>query len=60
MYDNEFSFIESKIDTTKKLFINGKHVDEFHAIDYLDSIPILLEGIQELTKKKLFESKIGI
>ena len=38
--DNDFSFIDSKIDTTKNLFISGKHVDNFHTIDYQGFIPI--------------------
>ena len=59
--DNEFSFIDSKVDTTKNLFISGKHVDDFHTIDYQALIPILIKSIQELNEKiNLLESKISI
>ena len=33
--NNEFSFIDPKTDTTKNLFVSGKHVDDFKTIDYL-------------------------
>ena len=49
--ENEFSFIDSKIDTTKNIFISGKHVDDFHSIDYQGLIPILKKSIQELNEK---------
>ena len=59
--DNEFSFIDSKIDTTKNLFISGKHVNDFKSIDYIALIPILIKAIQELNEKiNLLESKITI
>ena len=59
--NNEFSFIDSKIDTTKNIFISGKHVDDFHSIDYQGLIPILIKSIQELNEKiNLLESKISI
>ena len=59
--NNEFSFIDSKIDTNKNLFISGKHVDDFHTIDYQALIPILIKSIQELNVKiNLLESKISI
>ena len=32
--NNEFTFSDSKIDTTKNLFISGKHVNDFHTINY--------------------------
>ena len=61
MSNNNFSFIDSKIDTTKKLFISGKDVDDFHAIDYLALLPLLIESVQELNKNINFlESKIII
>ena len=34
--------------------ISGKHVDDFHAIDFMGLIPILIKRIQELNKKKKF------
>ena len=57
--NNEFSFIDSKTDTTKNLFISGKHVDDFHAIDYMGLIPLLIKSIQELTERiNILESKV--
>ena len=59
--ENEFSFIDSKKDTTKNIFISGKHVDDFHSIDNQGLIPILVKSIQELNEKiNLLESKISI
>ena len=59
--NNEFSFIDSKIDTTKNIFISGKHVDDFHSIDYQGLIPILIKSIQELNEKiNILESKLVI
>ena len=59
--NNEFSFIDSKVDSTKILFISGKHVDDFNTIDYQGLIPILMKSIQELNEKiNLLESKISI
>ena len=59
--DNKFSFIDSKIDTNKNLHISGKHVNDFHAIDYMGLIPILIKSIQELTEKfNILESKLVI
>ena len=43
--ENEFSFIDSKIDTTKNIFISGKHVEDFHTIDYQGLIPILIKSM---------------
>ena len=61
LFENEFSFIVSKIDTTKNIFISGKHVEDFHTIDYQGLIPILIKSIQELNEKiNLLESKINI
>ena len=47
--NNEFSFIDDKIDQNKNIYISGKHTNDFHAIDYIGLIPILIKGIQELT-----------
>ena len=59
--NNEFSFIDSKIDTNKNLFISGKHVDDFHTIDYQALIPILIKSTQELTERvDILESKMVI
>ena len=59
--NNEFSFMDSKIDTSKNLFISGKHVDDFHAIDYMALIPLLIKGIQELNDEiKILKERINI
>ena len=59
--DNNFSFIDSKINTNKNLYISGKHVNDFHAIDYMGLIPILIKSIQELTERvNILESKLVI
>ena len=56
--DNDFSFIDSKINTNKKLYISGKHVEDFHTIDYIGLIPILIKSIQELTERiNILESR---
>ena len=47
--NNEFSFIDDKIDQNKNIYISGKHTNDFHAIDYIGLIPILIKGMQELT-----------
>ena len=49
--NNEFSFIDSNIDSNKNLYISGKHVQDYHAIDYNGLIPILIKGIQEFNEK---------
>ena len=48
MSKNEFTFIDDKIYPNKNLYISGKHVQGYHAIDYNGLIPILIKGIQEL------------
>ena len=61
--DNEFSFIDSKVDTTKNIFISGKHtyVDDFKTIDYLALILISIKSIQELTERiNILENKLFI
>ena len=59
--NNEFSFIDDKIDPNKYIYISEKHTNDFHAIDYIGLIPILIKGIQELNEKIiLLESKITI
>ena len=59
--DNEFSFIDSKIDTSKNLFISGKHVNDFKTIDYIALITILINSVKQLNEKiNLLESKITI
>ena len=56
--NNEFLFIDSKVDTSKNLFISGKHVDDFYAIDYLALIPLLIKSIQELNDRiKIYIAK---
>ena len=35
--NDEFSLIDSKEHTSKKIFISGNHVDDFHAIDYMST-----------------------
>ena len=41
--------------------LSGKHVDDFHTIDYQGLIPILIKSIQELNEKiNLLEAKISI
>ena len=41
--------------------MSGKHVDDFHSIDYQGLIPILIKSIQDLNEKiNLLESKISI
>jgi len=47
--NNEFSFIDTNIDSNKNIYISGKHTNDFHAIDYIGLIPILIKGIQELS-----------
>ena len=45
----------------KNLFISGKHVDNFHAIDYQALIPILIKGMQELNDEiKILKERINI
>ena len=57
--NNEFSFIDSKTDRNKNLFISGKHIDDLNAIDYMGLIPILIKSNQELNERiNLLESKI--
>ena len=59
--DNEFSFIDSKVDTSKNLFISGKHLNDFKTIDYIALIPILINSVKQLNEKiNLLESKITI
>ena len=59
--NNEFSFIDSKIDTNKNLFISGKRVDDFHTIDYQALVPILIKGMQELNDEiKILKYRINI
>ena len=59
--DNDFSFIDSKINTNKNLYISGKHVEDFHSIDYIELIPILIKSVQELTERvNILESKLVI
>ena len=59
--DNEFSFIDSKIDNSKNLFISGKHVNDFKSIDYIALLPILINSVKQLNEKiNLLESKINI
>ena len=59
--NNELSFIDDKIDSNKNLYISGKHVQDYHAIDYNGIIPILIKGTQELTERgNILESKLVI
>ena len=59
--NNEFTFIDSKIDTNKNLFISGKYVDDFHTIDYQALVPILIKGMQELNDEiKILKERINI
>ena len=58
--NNEFSFIDSKINNNN-LFISGKHVDDFHTIDYQAIIPILINSVKELNDEiKILKDKINI
>ena len=59
--NNKFSFIDSKTDTSKNLFISGKHVGDFNALDYMSLIPILIKGMQELNDEiKILKERINI
>ena len=58
--NDEFSFIDNKIDSNKNLYISGKHVQDYHAIDYNGLIPILIKGIQELPGEITILKKIII
>jgi hypothetical protein len=58
--NNEFSFIDSKLNNNN-LFISGKHVDDFHTIDYQALIPILINSVKELNDEiKILKDKINI
>ena len=58
--NNEFSFIDSKINNNN-LFISGKHVDDFHTIDYQALVPILINSVKELNDEiKILKDKINI
>ena len=59
--DNVFSFIDNKIDINKKLYLSGKHVIDFHTIDYQALIPILINSVKELNDEiKILKDKINI
>ena len=59
--NNEFSFIDDKIDSNKNLYILGKHIQDYHAIDYNGIIPILIKSIQELNDEiKILKERISI